>query len=100
MSGYTHSVKIFSAVAGIIAFGSFCAAVSAAEETPAQPGVMRGVVVDAESGQAIVGSYVGVGEFGDSGGSNRSRVWRFGGFESFEAQEARIVRKRRDGCGR
>jgi len=51
----------------------FCPAVSFAEETPAHPGVIRGTVVDAETGEAIAGAYVGVGEFGDSGGSNRSR---------------------------
>jgi len=44
-----------------------------AEETASHPGVIRGIVVDAETGNAIAGAYVGVGEFGDSGGSNRSR---------------------------
>ena len=30
-------------------------------------------MTDAETGEAITSAYVGVGEFGDSGGSNRSR---------------------------
>ncbi len=57
----------------VVAVVWFCAAVSSAEEAGAHPGVICGIVVDAESGEAIAGAYVGVGEFGDSGGSNRSR---------------------------
>ncbi len=57
----------------VVAVVWFCAAVSSAEEAGAHPGVICGIVVDAESGEAIAGAYVGVGDFGDSGGSNRSR---------------------------
>ena len=57
----------------VLAVVWFCPVVSSAEEARGHPGVIRGTVVDAESGEAIAGAYVGVGEFGDSGGSNRSR---------------------------
>jgi hypothetical protein len=55
-------------------------AVSLAEEAGAHPGVIRGIVTDAETCEAIAGAYVGVGEFGDSGGSNRSRHMKEGLF--------------------
>ena len=62
------------AVGVVLVFVWFCPVVASAEEAAVtHPGVIRGIVVDAESGEAIVGAYVGVGEFGDSGGSNRSR---------------------------
>jgi len=51
----------------------FCRAVSSAEKAGSHPGVIRGIVTDAETGEAVANAYVGVGEFGDSGGSNRSR---------------------------
>ena len=57
----------------IVAVVLFCAVVASAEEADGHPGVICGTVVDAESGEAIAGAYVGVGEFGDSGGTNRSR---------------------------
>ncbi len=57
----------------IVAVVLFCGVVSSAEDAAVHPGVICGTVVDAESGEAIAGAYVGVGEFGDSGGSNRSR---------------------------
>lgn len=61
MSGQTYSFKIVSVIAVIIAFQSSCTVVSATEETPAHPGVIRGTVVDGVSGEAIGGAYVGVG---------------------------------------
>ncbi len=65
--------KLVVTVGLVVTVVWFCPAVSFAEEAPAHPGVIRGIVVDGESGEAIAGAYVGVGEFGDSGGSNRSR---------------------------
>ena len=58
-----------------LVFGAICScpAVSSAEQANSHPGVIRGIVTDAETGKAIANAYVGVGEFGDSGGSNRSR---------------------------
>jgi parallel beta-helix repeat protein len=47
---------------------------SASEETTTKhPGRITGVVVNSATGGAIAGAYVGVGDFGDSGGSNYSR---------------------------
>ena len=57
----------------VVAVMCSCVAVSSAEEAGAHPGVIRGIVTNAETGEAIANAYVGVGEFGDSGGSNRSR---------------------------
>lgn len=69
----THSAGRVSAIVVAVGLCCFCSAVSAEAEKPAHPGVIRGIVVDAETGKAIEGAYVGVGDFGDSGGSNRSR---------------------------
>jgi hypothetical protein len=46
---------------------------SAAPEPNQTRGRIRGVVVSAESDKPIRGAYVGVGDFGDSGGSNYAR---------------------------
>ena len=64
----------------IVAVVLFCVGVASAEEAGGHPGVICGTVVDAESGEAIAGAYVGVGEFGDSGGTNRSRHRQQGWF--------------------
>ena len=44
------------------------------------PGIIKGIVIDADTAQPIPGAYVGVGWFGDSGGSNRSRHREMGWF--------------------
>jgi len=43
------------------------------QEGSEHPGRISGVVINASTGEPIVGAYVGVGDFGDSGGSNYSR---------------------------
>ncbi|MHC4693518.1 MAG: right-handed parallel beta-helix repeat-containing protein [Planctomycetota bacterium] len=43
------------------------------QEGSEHPGRISGVVVNSDTGDPIVGAYVGVGDFGDSGGSNYSR---------------------------
>ena len=43
------------------------------QEGSDHPGGISGVVVNSATGEPIVGAYVGVGDFGDSGGSNYSR---------------------------
>ncbi len=43
------------------------------QEGSDHPGRISGVVVNSDTGEPIVGAYVGVGDFGDSGGSNYSR---------------------------
>jgi len=44
-----------------------------AKETEKERGRISGIVVHSVTGEPIVGAYVGVGDFGDSGGSNYSR---------------------------
>ncbi|MGB2808754.1 MAG: DUF1573 domain-containing protein [Sedimentisphaerales bacterium] len=44
-----------------------------AQEGSEHPGRISGVVVSSVTGEPIAGAYVGVGDFGDSGGSNYSR---------------------------
>jgi hypothetical protein len=43
------------------------------QEGSEHPGRISGVVINSDTGDPIVGAYVGVGDFGDSGGSNYSR---------------------------
>jgi nitrous oxidase accessory protein NosD len=43
------------------------------QEGSDHPGRISGVVINSDTGDPIVGAYVGVGDFGDSGGSNYSR---------------------------
>jgi hypothetical protein len=43
------------------------------QDPNASRGRIRGVVVNAATGQPVAGAYVGVGDFGDSGGSNYER---------------------------
>ena len=45
----------------------------AVEKLPEMRGRVYGVVVNSVTGEPIAGAYVGVGDFGDSGGSNYSR---------------------------
>lgn len=47
--------------------------ISASDTSPTNRGRIRGVVVHSVTGEPIVAAYVGVGDFGDSGGSNYSR---------------------------
>jgi hypothetical protein len=50
------------------------------EEVPAESdrGEVGGTVIDAATGKPVAGAYVGVGDFGDSGGSNYERHRRLG----------------------
>lgn len=43
------------------------------KEEPKHPGRITGVVLSAATGKPIAGAYVGVGDFGDAGGSNLGR---------------------------
>lgn len=51
-----------------------------AQKQQGDRGIIRGVVISALTGDPVVDAYVGVGEFGDSGGSNRSRHREMGWF--------------------
>lgn len=51
----------------------FAGPVTAADPDSSERGKIAGVVVEAATGKPIAGAYVGVGDFGDSGGSNYSR---------------------------
>ncbi|MHC4166887.1 MAG: peptidase associated/transthyretin-like domain-containing protein, partial [Planctomycetota bacterium] len=51
----------------------FAGPVLAAPAAGSERGKIAGVVVEAATGKPIIGAYVGVGDFGDSGGSNYSR---------------------------
>jgi len=62
------------ACAGPVASANIAAGnISASETSPANRGRICGTVVNAVTGEALAGAYVGVGDFGDSGGSNYSR---------------------------
>lgn len=54
------------------------------------PGRIAGVVIDATSGRPISGAYVGIGDFGDAGGSNMGRF----------AKEGRYAHAKTDKDGR
>ncbi len=56
----------------IVALG-FAGSVFAASGSDSQRGKFSGEVIEAATGKPIAGAYVGVGDFGDSGGSNYSR---------------------------
>ncbi|MHC4176067.1 MAG: peptidase associated/transthyretin-like domain-containing protein, partial [Planctomycetota bacterium] len=58
---------------GLIATSSL-----AGEEQREHPGRIAGVVIDATSGEPITGAYVGIGDFGDAGGSNMGRFEKEG----------------------
>jgi hypothetical protein len=47
--------------------------ISASDTSPTNRGRIRGTVVNASTGETLARAYVGVGDFGDSGGSNYSR---------------------------
>lgn len=46
---------------------------SACEASPEKRGRITGVVISSVTGEPVAGAYVGVGDFGDSGGSNYAR---------------------------
>jgi len=55
-------------------------------------GRISGVVLDSATGKLIVGAYVGIGDFGDSGGSNYSRHRQQGLFAKAQTdQQGRFV---------
>lgn len=60
---------------------------STGEISPANRGRISGVVVNVATGEPIVGAYVGVGDFGDSGGSNYSRHRQQGLFAKAETNQ-------------
>ena len=57
-------------------------------EQPRHPCRITGVVLSAASGKPIAGAYVGVGDFGDAGGSNLTRFRRQGLYAFTETDEA------------
>ncbi len=66
--------------------------VLAADADGAERGRISGIVVEAATGKPIVGAYVGVGDFGDSSGTNYSRHRRQGLFaKATTDQQGRFV---------
>jgi hypothetical protein len=60
--------------------------------TQEERGRISGVVLDSATGKPIVGAYVGIGDFGDSGGSNYSRHRQQGLFAKAQTdQQGRFV---------
>lgn len=55
--------------------------------TQEERGRISGVVLDSATGRPIVGAYVGIGDFGDSGGSNYSRHRQQGLFAKAQTDE-------------
>lgn len=68
---------ILALVVGTIVCIAMCTSANVAEAAqqvaPAKRGRICGVVVSAVTGEPIAGAYVGVGDFGDSSGSNYAR---------------------------
>jgi len=70
----------------VLVCGCLIAAISSAAgaesddsaEQSRHPGRITGVVLSAASGKPIAGAYVGVGDFGDAGGSNLARFQQQG----------------------
>jgi len=60
---------------------------STVDESVEHSGRIRGVVVSSVTGEPIAGAYVGVGDFGDSGGSNYSRHRSQGFYDKTETDE-------------
>jgi len=56
-------------------------------EQPRHPGRIAGVVLSAAGGKPIAGAYVGVGGFGDAGGSNLARFQQQGTYAYTETDE-------------
>jgi hypothetical protein len=56
-------------------------------EESRHPGRITGVVVGADSGKPVAGAYVGVGDFGDAGGSNLGRFREQGIYAHTETDE-------------
>ena len=57
------------------------------KEEPKHPGRITGVVLSAATGKPIAGAYVGVGDFGDAGGSNLGRFQKQGIYAHMETDE-------------
>ena len=56
-------------------------------EEPKHLGRITGVVLSAATGKPIAGAYVGVGDFGDAGGSNLGRFQKQGIYAHTETDE-------------
>jgi len=81
----------FSSLVLAVAF-HFAGPVFAGNADDSRRGRIVGVVVEAATGNPVGGAYVGVGDFGDSGGSNYSRHRRQGLFaKATTDQQGRFV---------
>ncbi len=58
-----------------------------AAEPPQHPGRIIGTVVHADTGVPISGAYVGIGDFGDAGGSNLERFRQQGNYATSKTAE-------------
>jgi hypothetical protein len=76
------------ACAGAVASANIAGGnISASETSAAHRGRICGTVVNAVTGEALAGAYAGVGDFGDSGGSNYSRHRQQGLFAKAETDQ-------------
>ncbi len=57
------------------------------QNEPKYPGRITGVVVSAATGKPVAGAYVGVGDFGDAGGSNLGRFQQQGIYAHTETDQ-------------
>jgi len=78
-----HPVTWFLSIAVILA----ASARPHAAEPPQHPGRIIGTVVHADSGEPISGAYVGIGDFGDAGGSNLERFRQQGNYATSKTNE-------------
>lgn len=84
------TIVLMISVACVVASGSVSAAGSS-EQAPdsglEDRGRISGIVVDSVTGGPVTGAYVGIGDFGDSGGSNYSRHRKEGLFAKTETDK-------------